>query len=490
MSLKKIIYLFLILMASNGWTQQIRWSSITGGNYNDESYATVQTADNGYAVLGSTYSFGSGDYDFFLIRLNEKGDTLWTKTFGGKYADYGRSLINTPDKGFLLVGTSKSGGFGMGDIYVVKTDSLGNLSWEKSYGGAETDEGSSVAMTTDLGYVICGTTRSYGLGNGDMILVKIDSLGTAKWIKTYGGTAGDSGSDIKLTGDGGFIAVGGTGSFGSGYSSVYVVRTDAAGDTIWTNAYGGDKSDFAYAVSPTYDGGFVIAGQTESFGAGYKDAYLIKTDAAGTLLWQKTYGGEKDERAYSVSVTSDGGYVLGGITHSFGAGKVDMYILKTDEKGDTTWTRTIGGPKSDYCYHVIQNYRFDFILSGSSYSFSSGGADAYIINLTTDMVTAVGDESPNFTPSGFKLQQNYPNPFNATTNIGYSLSRAVPVSLTVYNILGQKIKEWNFDRQSRGDYLIEWDGTNTYNQKVASGVYLYRIVTGNYVETKKMVLLE
>ncbi len=489
MSLRKVKYLFLILIVSNGWTQQIRWSSVTGGNYNDESYASVQTSDNGYAVLGSTYSFGSGDYDFFFIRLNENGDTLWTKTFGGQYADYGRSLINTPDKGFLLVGTSKSGGFGMGDIYVIKIDSLGELIWEKSYGGAEADEGNSVIMTTELGYLICGTTLSYGL-NGDMALLKIDSLGVAKWIKTYGGTEGDSGFDVKLTGDGGYIAVGGTGSFGLGYSSVYVVRTNAAGGTLWTNAYGGDKSDFGYSVSPTYDGGFVFAGTTESFGEGYKDAYLIKTDADGLLLWQKTYGGFKDERAYSVFATSDGGYVLGGITHSFGAGKVDMYILKTDENGDTTWTRTIGGPKSDYCYNVIQNYNFDFILSGSSYSYSSGGADAYIVNLTTDMVTAVGDEVPNLNPSDFNLRQNYPNPFNATTNIEYSLSKAVPVSLVVYNILGQKIKEWNFERQSKGDYIIQWDGTNNYNQKVASGVYLYRIVTDNFVETKKMVLLE
>ncbi len=484
-----LLIIFTVTTASIS-SQQILWSSINGGLYNDEAYASVQTSDNGYAVIGSTYSYGSGDYDVFLLRLNERGDTLWTKTYGGSSAEYGRDIIASPDGGFLLVGSTKSGGFGLGDVYLVKTDSLGNTIWIKTYGGGETDNGFSIRMTADLGYVICGTTNSYGYGYGDVYLIKIDSIGVVKWIRTYGGALGDSGAAVRLCNDGGFIIAGATGSFGEGYSSMYAIRTDDKGDTLWTRTYGGENSDFGYSVEPTYDGGFIFGGATSSFGAGYNDAYLVKTDFEGTVMWEKTFGGYKDDKAYSVSTTSDGGYILGGTTQSSGAGKLDMYIVKTDANGDSSWTRTFGGTKSDYCRMVYEDFKFNFILIGYSYSYSAGGADAYVVNVTTDMITAVGDLPELNLPKSFSLKQNYPNPFNATTRIEYDLSRKSNVTLRIYNVLAQVVQEWDYGYQSAGNYSVDWDGYSSNGVSVASGIYFYTLMIDEFHETKKMVLLK
>lgn len=485
------IAIFSIMsFAGSACGQQIVWSKSLGGTYNEGGYSCVQTSDGGYVVVGSTFSYGFGDFDIYLVRFNSEGDTVFTRTFGGPAAEYGYEIQSTADGGFVIVGSSMSYGFGMGDVYLIKTDASGGMLWSHTYGGGEEDLGRSVRETPDHGFVICGTTKSFGLGYGDVYLVKTDSLGTAEWAKAYGGAAGEAGWAVRLCPDGGFIISGATGSYGGGYSSVYAIRTESDGDTLWTRVYGGDNSDFGYSVQPTMDGGFIFAGATASSGAGYSDAYLVKTDSIGTVDWEKTYGGTKDDRAYSVYPTADGGYVLAGITESSGAGKIDMYVVKTDPLGDVMWSRTYGGTRSDFARVVIEEQHLNFILVGCTYSFTSGGSDLYVMKIGTPMATAVDDDRFATLPDGYELAQNYPNPFNAATRIEFSLPTRTSARLTIYNLLGREVREWFMESLPAGQYSVEWDGADGLGRTAASGVYLYSLRAGEYHDCRKMVLLK
>ncbi|UCD17116.1 MAG: hypothetical protein JSV44_11795 [Candidatus Zixiibacteriota bacterium] len=335
-------------------SQELIWSANYGGQFNDNGYAGQRAGDGGYILLGSTYSFGSGGFDFYLLKVSPAGDTLWTKTFGGAATDIGYDVAVTADGGFIMVGSTRSLGAGGKDVYLIRADSTGAVLWEKNYGGSGQDEGRSIRQTSDNGFIICGTTSSYGSGYDDVYFIRTDSIGDTVWTTTVGGGGGESGSAVRQTADGGFIAVGSTGSFGDGYSSLYAIRLNANGDSVWTAVYGGGGADFGYALEITPDQGFIFSGGTASFSAGYTDAYLVKTDAGGNVEWEKSYGGAFDDRAYAVMRAMDGGYLLVGTTESFGAAMIDLYLIKTNPVGDTVWTRRYGGSQSDYGQAVFR----------------------------------------------------------------------------------------------------------------------------------------
>jgi hypothetical protein len=482
--------IFFVSTSCGLQAQELLWSQNFGGVYSEIGYGGITTFDRGLAVVGSTFSYGSGDYDVYLLRLDSLGDTLWTRTYGGTATDNGHDLQQTPDSGFIIVGTTNSSGHGKEDVYVVRVDSHGSLLWSRTYGGAESDEGWSIRSTYDGGYIIGGSTSSSGAGYADVLLMKINSSGDSLWSRTYGGPGGESGFAVRQTRDSGFIVVGATGSFGEGYSSMYAVRTTSRGDSVWAKTYGGPKADIGSSVEITPDGGFIFVGSTASYGLGYNDAYLVKTDADGIVEWDRTYGGTKDDRGYSVCVTPDGGYLLAGTTESFGAGAADMYAVKTDPVGEPQWSREYGGTKSDYCRAVLKDYAGRYLLVGYSFSYSRGGSDLYLARLSADQGTPVDDPDTNILPDGYSLEQNYPNPFNLSTTIRFSVARLTTVRLTIFNILGQSVREWTLPHVSQGTYSVEWDGITTTGQTAASGVYLYRVEGGPLVDCRKMVLLK
>ncbi len=484
-----ILISLIIISSGAAQAQNLIWSTNAGGSLNEMAYSGLQARDGNFLIAGSTFSYGAGEFDIYLLKLDAAGGTIWTKTFGGTSTEYGNDIQAAPDGGYVIVGSTKSFGSGKKDVYLLKMDSMGILQWSKTYGGPEDDEGWSVQATKDSGYIICGTTSSFGAGYGDLYLIKTDIDGDTVWTRTFGGTGGESGTAVKEIPGGGFLAIGSTGSFGVGYSSIYAVRVNAAGDSLWAKTYGGDKADFGYSLAPTLDGGFVIAGSTNSFGAGYSDAYLIKIDTAGQVVWQQTYGGARDDHVYSVCASLDGGLILTGTTESFGAAMLDVYVIKTDPFGNMIWNRNYGGAKSDYGRHIFQSSERDYFIVGYTYSFSPSGTDIYLAKIKGD-ATPVDDPFGRNLPSGFALNQNYPNPFNLNTIIEYSLPRRASLSITIYNILGQKVKEWQFTNLPAGNHSISWDGTDLRGEVSGSGLYLYRLQADNFAETRKMVLLK
>jgi len=362
---------------------QTTFQKTFGGPFADGSSSVRQTADGGFIIAGGTTSFGAGSWDVYLIRTAPNGDSLWAKTFGGTNFDYGNSVQQTADGGFIVQGSTASFGAGVTDFYLIRTDANGDSLWTKTFGGIFDDYGFSVQQTADGGFIISGNSASYGAGGTDVYLIKTDANGDSLWTKTFGGTDDDDGNSVQQTADSGFIIAGTTLSFGAGAEDIYLIRTDANGDTVWTKTFGGTNDDNGNSVQQTADGGFIITGLTSSFGAGNADVYLIRTDANGDTVWTKTFGGTNSNYGKSVQQTADGGIIIAGTTDTTGSGLTDVYIIRADTNGIPLWSKTYGGTGSDVGSSVQQTSDGGFIITGRTPSFGAGAADVYLIKINS-----------------------------------------------------------------------------------------------------------
>ena len=362
------------------------WSKTYGGTYWDSAYSIINTSDNGYALLGETNSFGAGDYDFYLVKTDGLGNLQWNQSYGGADDQEGFSVVQTIDGGYALAGDTHSYSSGGYDFYLVKTDGLGIMQWNKTYGGYGQDVAYSLVQTNDGGYVLAGWTESFGAGGGDCYLVKTDGSGNMQWSQTYGGIHAEYAQSVIQTGDSGYALAGWTTSSGDVFGDCYLVKTDSLGNMQWNKTYGGTAEDHAYSVVQTSDGGYALAGYTRSFGAGYYDAWLVKTDGSGNMQWNKTYGGYGQDVAYSVVQASDGGYALAGYTASFGAGSFDCYLVKTDGAGNMLWNQSYGGEDEDRAKDLVQTGDDGYALAAFTVSYGAGQADAWLIKTDADGV--------------------------------------------------------------------------------------------------------
>ncbi len=408
----------MLFIVSISFAQQ-KWIRTYGGTNYDWGFSVQQTTDGGYIIAGTTISFGAGAWDFYLIKTDSIGDTLWTKTYGGVNIDYGYSVQQTSDGGYIVVGYTTSFGTGAADVYLIKTDSTGDTLWTKTYGGTNEDYGYSVQQTSDGGYIIVGATDSFNPFIFDVYLIKTNASGDTLWTKTFGGADHDKGWYVQQVSDIGYIIAGETWSLGAGSADVYLIKTDSTGDTLWTKTYGGTNEDYGYSVQQTSDGGYIIVGYTKSFGTGSADVYLIKSNSFGDTLWTRIFGKSNDDYGYSVQQTSDEGYIVAGWSYSFGTGSADVYLIKTNATGDTLWTRIYGGTWDDDSYSVKQTSDGGYIIAGDTRSFGAGYFDVYLIK--TD---AIGNGDVEEGKTRTKDQEirfkAIPNPFTSFTRIpGY-----------------------------------------------------------------------
>lgn len=322
----------------------ITWSNTYGGSAIDYAYSVALTGDGGYILAGFTESFGAGGRDGYAIKTDSLGDTVWTQTTGGTDWDELFSVSPCDDGGSILAGYTESFGPGGAAMYLVKSNAAGDTLWTGTYGGLGDDYAYSAISTTDGGFVLAGYTTSFGAVGHDMYMVKTDSIGDTEWTRMYGGLGNDRASSIAQTSDGGYILAGATTSFGVG-GEVYLVKTDASGDTLWTRTYGGSANDYARSVTQTVDGGYILGAESRSFGGTDEDVYLIKTDSQGDTLWTRTFGGAGNDGATSVALASGGGYVICGFTVL--AAKQHAYLIRIDASGDSLWTRVFDGIAGD-----------------------------------------------------------------------------------------------------------------------------------------------
>jgi uncharacterized delta-60 repeat protein len=351
-----------------------------GGTNYDYGQSVQQTSEGGYVVAGYSYLFGSSD--LYVVKWNADGTVQWKTSVGGTNWDAGYSIQQTNDGGYIIGGSTYTPGSDY-DIYVVKLDGLGNLQWTKIIGGLGIDACNSVQQTSDGVYILGGHTASFGPNKADFYIVKLNASGTLIWTKTIGGTSWDYGHSIQQTSDGGYVIGGYTLSFGVVNYDVYVVKLDSLGNLQWTKTIGGNGDDRGYSVQQTSDGGYVLTGYTASFGAGNNDVYVIKLNSFGNLQWTKTIGGANADQGNSIHQTTDTGYVITGYTTSFGAGNNDVYLIKLDASGNLQWTKTIGGANADQGNSIKQISDGSYIIGGSTTSFGAGTSDVYFIKLDT-----------------------------------------------------------------------------------------------------------
>ena len=380
------------------------WNKTFGGALKDQAYGVVQTSDMGFAIAVETTSFGAGGWDFMLVKTDLNGNLQWNKTYGGAGTDYVNSIILTADGGYLMVGHTNSWGVGGYDLFVVKTDSLGNMQWNKTYGGLGQDRGYGAVRTSDGGYAIAGSTDSWGAGLADYWLVKLDSSGNIQWNMTYGGTNAEGAFALVQTSDGGYAVAGGEPSFGAGNHDFWLVKTDSGGVMQWNQTYGGPATDICRSLIRTADGGYALAGFTNSSGNGGYDVWMVKADGNGAMQWNKTYGGTNDDYLYAYTgliATTDGGYALAAFTTSFGSGasrasalipgvrSLDVWLIKTDSFGNMQWSKTYGGQGDDLPYSIIQTTDGAFAIAGFTNSFGAGNDDVYLIKTSTEGETGL-----------------------------------------------------------------------------------------------------
>jgi len=425
-----------------------------GGENWDHGSSVRQTTDGGYVTVGRTDSYGAGENDVWLVRTDALGDTMWTRTYGGENSDRGHSVQQTADSGYVLAGYTNSFGAGSYDIWLIRTDASGDTLWTRTYGDTLLEDGFSVRETADGGYIIVGSTQSYGAGESDIWLIKTDASGDTLWTRTYGDTGLEFGHSVQQTADGGYVIVGGTESHGAGDFDVRLVRADALGDTMWTRTYGGENSDYGYSVAQTMDGGYIVAGFTKSFGAGNEDVWLLKTDSMGDTAWTRTFGDSARNLGYSVDVTADSGYVIVGFT---GLADPDCWLIKTDGDGGTMWTRIFGGLADDVGSSVEQTADGGYIIGGYTMSFGAGWYDFWLIKTDTAGLLAV--EEPG-TPDTRRVESAtiLSGTMRYQATAGSSRQSAELVDLSGRKVVDLKPGENDISRLSPGVYFVREEG--------------------------------
>jgi hypothetical protein len=458
------------------------WTRAYGWNNLDWGWEVQQTYDGGYIVAGQATPPGAFWTNAWLLKIDASGDTVWSKIYGDN--DCVDGMYSTSDSGYIMVGSSLSTITDNESIWLIKTDANGDTAWTKRFRSDADDWGRSVRQTYDGGYIITGITECWGPTIGDLILLKTDSAGVEVWSRPYYGDYFEWGESVRQTSDSGYIVTGWTESYGAGASNVWLLKTDANGDTLWAKTYGGNEDDQGRCVEQTPDGGYIVAAITNSFGSGNSAVWLIKTDADGDTLWTRVYGEETGAAAYSVEALDNGYYIVAGEKTSPGTGS-DVWVLKVRPDGDTSWTRTYGGNYSDWADHIQQTSDGGYIVTGATYSYGAGDMDMWLLKLTA---VGVEEESNYQLSTGNGQLSIHPNPFTHNTVMEFIVhsSEFVDVetrhvmSLHIHDLSGRLVKSFPFNHLTIQPFnQITWDGTDNQGKSVPKGIYLCKIKAGS-----------
>ena len=360
----------------------LQWDAAFGGSEQDWAYALTATHDGGVCTAGRTASKGAGLEDAWLVRVASDGRMLWNKTFGGPAIDRGRGIVELPDRGLVVAGATESSGAGEFDVWVFKVDAEGELLWDRQFGGAATDWASALVATRDGGVAVAAYTQDESEGPYDFWVLKLDGEGTLQWQRRFGGKATDWSNAITATADDGLVVVGHTESSGAGGADFWVLKLDADGDLLWQRTFGGEKTDYASAVTTTRDGDLLVAGMTLSAGAGAFDGQIIKLTDSGDVVWEKTFGGLGNDWIRAIQQTQDDNYTVAGYTDSQGAGQNDVWLFKLAPDGTLLWERTYGDTGNEWARALVELPDGALALAGDTYSFGKGAADVLVLKVT------------------------------------------------------------------------------------------------------------
>ena len=357
------------------------WQVAFGGTSKDIAYDATAAENGSVIVVGDCRSYGKGRDDVLAVKLNRSGKMLWKKTFGKKRRDIAYAVTRTTDGNFVAVGETRSfSETGDTDVYVIKFDTKGNLIWEKTFGGKMKDFAKDVVPTGDGGVLIAGSSESFGDTYLDAYVLKVDKNGKEEWAKVLGGERDDIANSLALTSDGGFVIAGVTESYGNGSKDFYIVKFNSHAKQQWTKLFGEDNEDIAYGVVSTEDGACVVTGKTKSFGSKRSDIMVVKIARNGKLVWQRLFGYKEKEWANAITKTDDG-FMIVGTTNSFGHGKFDFYVMQLDKEGHSLWGPVYGGEDVDKAYGITRTSDGNYVVVGETKSYGKGGFDYFMLQL-------------------------------------------------------------------------------------------------------------
>ena len=452
------------------------WEKTYGGYERDEAYSIVQTIDGGYAMAGFTASYGDSDFDAWLVKVDADGNIQWNKTYGGELFDVACSVVQTSDGGFVVGGTTASYGEGhTNDFWLIKTDFEGNVIWNNTYGRINSDESrvndelGSMVKTRDGGFALVGFTLNlvaYQTYSWDFWLVKTDANGNKQWDRLYDHVVGgDSYSEFRPslveTDDNGFALLGET--YGNHNSDFWLVKTDSNGNKQWDKTYGQASYDeLPHSIIQTNDRGFALVGENL---ANNRDYFLVKTDANGNMQWNKTYGGNFLDIAYSIVQTDDNGFAIAGTTNSFKIGTTNRYpdawLVKTDSEGNMQWNKAYGGNGDERVQSIIITNDGGFAMAGDTDSFGAGERDIYLIKVDMNS-TQTSDLEVTISSNRDEVKQRF-NDVQLTinvNNIGNYLARNVTIDLHIpNNFETQSPTTWNGDIQPGSETTMQVNTT-------------------------------
>ncbi|MBC7776111.1 MAG: hypothetical protein H7246_11810, partial [Phycisphaerae bacterium] len=477
--MKKITtLLFLTLLAYQGFAQiAIEWQKQLGGSKEDLATTIIQTSDGGILAFGESYSIDGdasglhGFSDIWVVKMDPNGVIEWQRMYGGSYGEFGRSILQTKDGGYIFSGLAYSNDgdisnhIDIADCWVVKIDVSGNIEWEKSFSSGPVSEPTDIIQTEDGGYVVAASGSIY-----DFWFFKLDAQGDLEWDKFYGGSKEEHLDKIRQTPDKGFILSGGsysnngdvTGHHGpTTYADFWIVKTDSLGNLEWQKSLGGSFYDEAFNILVTSDGGYLAGGVSQSNDwdvSGHHgavgtsiDTWVVKLDAQGNILWSRSLGGSAtaDRAFYAMLETAEGDYLLAGQTDSsdgdllgLAKGSWDCWILKLSNTGAILWQKVLGGTKDDAIIDMAQTTDGGFVAVGISNSTdgdvtvpihpAAPGAtwfDFWVVKL--NLLTGTEE-----LPTG--SLQVFPNPFSGSFSIMSDLTSPIG-QFSLFNVWGQKV---------------------------------------------------
>ena len=443
-------------------------------------YWVEQTSDSGYIIVGEILH-GAGLQGLHLIKTNSIGDTIWTRRYeDSNLNSNGYSVHQAYDGSFVATGF-------YGDmLYIVKTNPEGILLWSRTFIGwilGYPNVSYSITQTPDSGFAAGGYSAVYGMGD-DVLIVKVTNYGDTLWVQRYGVNQYERGYSVTTTNDSGLIVAGSTrpASTLDYWDNPWFMKTDAAGNTQWIKTFNWPYVDVARSIQQTPDGGYLAVGYTNSFGAGDYDYFLMKLDSAGDSLWFKTYGNNYSNRCYSIKSLSDGNYILAGTEYTLPYNIPRILLIKVNPSGDTLWTKVISSTGNNlYGYCIDETFDNGYIVTGQL-------VNTYLVKLVEEPVN-VEENRYGSTNFNYTLYENYPNPFNPSTKISWQSPVSSWQTLKVYDVLGNEVATLVNEFMQTGSYNQNFNVETGHAPSLPSNVYFYQLRAGDFVQTKKMILL-
>ncbi len=381
--MKKILLLLLTSHISYPTSLHAQTFQRTYGTSGSQTGTCIQHTLDGNYIISAIANDATGSNDFMLMKITTGGNLLWSKTYGGTFAETPYYVSVCTDGGYIMSGSTNSFGAGANDIYLVRTDSDGNLLWSKTVGGSASDIGWFVVQTSDGGFITCGGTNSFGGPTYNGYLIKNDSGGNLLWSKVFNGTGGEFFHGMSKTNDGGVIVTGYTSTNSFGSSDIWLVKTDSNGDTLWTRQYGKITEDAGWAVIETFDGGYALTGDMhkDTVTPGAHNTVLLKTNSSGNMQWVNVYGSiPGSEVGYDLLQTPDSGYVVLGNTNVYGNGSKEILLISADSIGILKWTQTFGSVMQDDAWQFRKTSDGGYIIVAATENFvANGNWDVYVV---------------------------------------------------------------------------------------------------------------